>query len=79
MDEQKPEKCIDYRDGDKIYNSKDLLDSLSYEECVYTMYLSYYGFVCDKDIGTCAAGKQAYKANEARQVVQTERNKLSEE
>ncbi len=26
-------KCITPRDGDKIYNFKDLLDSLTYEQC----------------------------------------------
>ncbi len=73
------QKCIPPRDGDKIYNSKDLLDSLSYEECVYTMYLSYYSAVCDRNISSCTTGKQIYTANEARQVIQTENNKMAEE
>ena len=73
------EKCIAPRDGDKVYNSKDLLDSLSYEECVYTMYLWYYEAVCDNSIASCLTGKTVMTANEARQVVQTEKNKLEEE
>lgn len=46
----KEQKCIAPRDGDKIYNSKDLLDSLSYEQCVYSMYLFYYKKVCDTNL-----------------------------
>lgn len=34
--------CLSPDDSDKVYNYKDLLDSLSYEECVYNMYLYYY-------------------------------------
>lgn len=35
-------ECLAADDADKVYNYKDLLDSLSYEECVYNMYLYYY-------------------------------------
>ena len=35
-------ECLSADDADKVYNYKDLLDSLSYEECVYNMYLYYY-------------------------------------
>ncbi len=73
------QKCIAPRDGDKIYNSKDLLDSLSYEECVYNMYLGYYTAVCDNNIATCLTGKKVLTADEARQAIQTEYNKLEEE
>jgi fructoselysine-6-P-deglycase FrlB-like protein len=35
-------ECLSADDADKVYNYKDLLDSLTYEECVYNMYLYYY-------------------------------------
>ncbi len=38
----KEKECLAADEADKIYNYKDLLDSLSYEECVYNMYLYYY-------------------------------------
>ena len=43
------------------------------------MYLSYYSAVCDRNISSCTTGKQIYTANEARQVIQTENNKMAEE
>lgn len=38
----KENKCLLADESDKVYNSKDVLDSTSYEECVYNMYLTYY-------------------------------------
>lgn len=35
-------ECLSADESDKVYNYKDLLDSLSYEECTYNMYLYYY-------------------------------------
>jgi|GEM_PF-5092667 len=38
----KEKGCLSADESDKVYNYKDLHDSLSYEECVYNMYLYYY-------------------------------------
>ena len=73
------QKCIAPRDGDKIYNYKDLLDSMSYEQCVYNMYLFYYQKVCDNNIGACAAGKNPQTATEWAEVIKTEKNKITDE
>lgn len=40
--EQEGKECLTFREDDKIYNYRDLLDSLQYEECVYFSYLWYY-------------------------------------
>lgn len=45
------QKCIAPRTGDKIYNAKDLLDSMSYEQCVYHMYVFYYKQYCGTNLG----------------------------
>jgi len=47
----KENECLSAGDDDKIYNYKDLLDSMSYEECVYDMYLYYYGENVSSNIG----------------------------
>ncbi len=73
------EKCVAPRDGDKIYNQKDLLDSMSYEQCVYNMYLFYYKNVCENSLSTCLAGKTPRKASEVAEISGTERNKLRNE
>jgi hypothetical protein len=39
-------ECVPPRKGDKVYNYKDLLDSMSYEHCEYDMYLWYYNASC---------------------------------
>jgi len=38
----KENECLSADESDKVYNSKDVLDSASYEECTYAMYLNYY-------------------------------------
>jgi len=38
----KTKECLSADESDKVYNYKDLLDSTSYEQCVYHMYLYYY-------------------------------------
>ena len=43
-------KCISPRNDDKIYLYKDLLDSTSYEQCTYSMYLWYYQQVSENNI-----------------------------
>lgn len=53
----KEEKCIPSRDGDKIYNYKNLLDSMTYEQCGYTMYLNYYDQNAQNNIGILWTGK----------------------
>lgn len=49
--EQKPKECVAPRDEDKIYSYKDLLDSMTYEQCGYNMYLYYYQQNAEKNIG----------------------------
>lgn len=49
------EKCTSPRDGDKVYNYKDLLDSMTYELCGYNMYLYYYRKSAEKNIGLLGA------------------------
>jgi predicted transcriptional regulator len=48
--QMKEKKCIESRDGDKVYNYKDLLDSMTYEQCGYNMYLYYYEQNADNNI-----------------------------
>lgn len=45
------EKCLKHNKNDKIYNYKDLLDSLSYETCIYSMYMHYYQSLLEKEVG----------------------------
>lgn len=45
------QKCVTPRDGDKIYSYKDLLDSMTYEQCGYNMYMYYYQQNAEKNIG----------------------------
>lgn len=47
----KEQKCMESREGDKIYNSKDLLDSMTYEHCGYNMYLYYYNQKANNALG----------------------------
>lgn len=47
----KEKKCMEPREWDKIYNYKDLLDSMTYEQCGYDMYLYYYGQNAQNNIG----------------------------
>ncbi len=53
----KEEKCIPSRDGDKVYNYKNLLDSMTYEQCGYNMYLNYYDQNAQNNIGILWTGK----------------------
>lgn len=73
------QNCADPRDGDKIFIAKDLLDSLSYEQCVYSMYIFYYKKACETNLATCLAGKQPRKAIEISDILGTEKNKLNNE
>lgn len=65
----KEKDCLGYDDADKVYNYKDLLDSLTYEECVYNMYLYYYQETAEKNIsillgqknGTLIAAQNIYQ------------------
>ncbi len=54
----KEQKCMESREWDKIYNSKDLLDSMTYEQCGYNMYLYYYDQNAQNNIGILWAGKK---------------------
>lgn len=47
----KENECLSAGDDDKVYNYKDLLDSTSYEACVYDMYLYYYEEKASNNIG----------------------------
>jgi hypothetical protein len=54
----KEQKCMESREWDKIYNSKDLLDSMTYEQCGYNMYLYYYDQYAQRNIGILWDGKK---------------------
>lgn len=73
------EKCTPPSDGDKIYSYKDLLDSMTYEQCGYNMYLYYYQQNAENNIGILGAGKKVYTVSEWSEVVKTEKNKIEEE
>jgi hypothetical protein len=73
------EKCTSPRNGDKIYNYKDLLDSLSYELCGYNMYLYYYEQNIEKNIGILKEGKKIKTIDEWRQVSETEKRIVAQE
>jgi len=77
--EQKPEECVAPRDEDKIYTYKDLLDSMTYEQCGYNMYLYYYQQNAEKNIGILGAGKQVYNVSEWAKVQKTETQKIAQE
>jgi hypothetical protein len=77
--EQKPEECVPPRDEDKIYTYKDLLDSMTYEQCGYNMYLYYYQQNAEKNIGILGAGKQVYNVSEWAKVQKTETQKIAQE
>lgn len=53
----KEEKCIEPREWDKVYNYKNLLDSMTYEQCNYNMYLNYYDQNAQNNIGILWTGK----------------------
>lgn len=55
-EKMKEEKCIESRDWDKVYNYKNLLDSMTYEQCGYSMYLHYYHQNAQNNIGILWAG-----------------------
>ena len=65
-------KCIPPRDGDKIYAYKDLLDSMTYEQCGYSMYLWYYQTLCSDNSIICIGQNKPYTALETVQVIQTQ-------
>lgn len=73
------QKCVPPRDGDKIYSYKDLLDSMTYEQCGYNMYLYYYQQNAEKNIGVLWAGKKIYSVSEWGEVLWTEQNKIKNE
>ena len=72
-------KCISPRNDDKIYLYKDLLDSTSYEQCTYSMYLWYYQQVSENNIWLLADNKTstttlevARGVNQKKQLVNNE-------
>ncbi|MBP7823453.1 hypothetical protein KA050_03820 [Candidatus Gracilibacteria bacterium] len=71
--------CEPPRNGDKIYNYKDLLDSMSYEHCGYNMYLWYYSASCDGGIGSCIGNNEPQSALEVALLLQTQGNKIANE
>lgn len=73
------EECVAPKDADKIYNFKDLLDSLTYEQCGYNMYMYYYEQAVSNNVSLLSSGKGIYTASEASAVLDTEKNKISEE
>jgi hypothetical protein len=73
------QKCVPPRDGDKIYSYKDLLDSMTYEQCGYNMYLYYYQQNAEKNIGILWAGKSIFSVSEWGKVLGTEKNKIEQE
>jgi len=75
----KKQKCTEPRDGDKIYTYKDLLDSMTYEQCGYNMYLYYYRQNTSKNIGILWAWKSIYTISEWSEVQRTEQNKIDAE
>lgn len=72
------QKCIAPREADKIYNAKDLLDSMSYEQCVYHMYVFYYKQFCGTGLGSCL-GTKLTRAGDIADKSRTQRNKLQDE
>lgn len=78
----KEKKCLSTDENDKVYNSKDLLDSLSYEECVYSMYLYYYqekmwnslSMIVWDDTKFIKAIDASQKLDEAKFMIENERN-----
>lgn len=75
----KEKKCIESRDGDKVYNYKDLLDSMTYEQCWYNMYLYYYEQNTDNNIGVLWTEKNIGSVSEWSNVVGTYKNKITAE
>jgi hypothetical protein len=73
------QKCVPPRDGDKIYASKDLLDSLSYEQCVYSMYLFYYKRACEGNIWICLWWKKPTAIGDIAEISGSERKKVNQE
>ena len=73
-------ECLWADEADKVYNYKDLLDSLSYEECVYNMYLYYYeekagnslGMLIEPTDGYVRAGDISKNVDEARAMLENE-------
>ncbi|MFA6080053.1 MAG: hypothetical protein WC753_01065 [Candidatus Gracilibacteria bacterium] len=59
--EIKEHECLSAGDEDKIFNRKDLLDSASYEECVYHMYLYYYEEMASNNIGIFYGNERGVK------------------
>lgn len=57
----KEKECLNYDEADKVYNYKDLLDSLTYEECVYNMYLYYYEEKMSYSLWSIASENEKYK------------------
>lgn len=52
---------------------------MSYEHCVYSMYLFYYKKFCENNLGKCLAGKAPRRAIEVSEIFGTEQNKLGNE
>lgn len=77
--EQKPEACVEPRDEDKIYSYKDLLDSMTYEQCGYNMYLYYYQQNAEKKIGILWVGKSPYNVSDWSSILWTEQAKIEQE
>ncbi len=75
----KEEKCIESRDWDKIYNYKDLLDSMTYEQCNYNMYLQYYDQNAQNNIGILWAGKSISTVSGWNDVLGSYNNKIAAE
>ncbi len=79
-------ECLSADDADKVYNYKDLLDSLSYEECVYNMYLYYYeekawnsiGMLLWEDTGYTKAIDVSRDVSTAKSIIANEHELASE-
>ncbi len=72
-------KCLSHNKKDKIYNFKDVLDSLSYEVCVYSTYMHYYQSLKEMNIGEVSDIEKIKKVPELQELMQTESKKIDEE
>lgn len=75
----KEKKCIESREGDKVYNYKDLLDSMTYEQCWYSMYLHYYEQSGNSNIGVLGAGKKVTSVSDWNNLLWTHKNQIAAE
>ena len=63
----KQNKCLNPTDDGDVTQSKKLLDSLMYEECVGQYYKLYYANVVRNNLGTGLAGKQVTTVMEIKE------------